>query len=104
MKIATLILTFYLLALNGLPCSDANFPANESQTETIMHGHTDHSENGTSDLCSPFCTCHCCHVHTIDFGLPDFEPIVMGFSIEPIIHFDNVGKEYTHSLLQPPQV
>ncbi|WP_317236517.1 DUF6660 family protein [Allomuricauda sp. F6463D] len=104
MKIVTLILSFYILALNVLPCSDTSFPTNDSQMEIVLDGHTDHPEDGTSDLCSPFCTCHCCHAHTIDFGIPNFKPLTPEISLEPCIHFDNITKEYTHSLLQPPQV
>ncbi|MAU14451.1 MAG: hypothetical protein CMH46_02805 [Muricauda sp.] len=104
MKIITFILSFYILSLNAVPCSDTGVPVNDSQVEFTMDADMDSSHNDVTDFCSPFCTCHCCHVHTINFGLPDFEPIVMGFPFEPIIHFDNLGKEYTHSLLQPPQV
>ncbi|WP_340066610.1 DUF6660 family protein [Ascidiimonas aurantiaca] len=104
MKIAALILSFYILALNLQPCNDTDFPDDIAQMEVAMDMDLDHSEKGALDLCTPFCTCHCCHVHILDFGLPGFEPIMMDISMEPCIHFDNVGKEFTHSLLQPPQV
>ncbi|QYJ69347.1 DUF6660 family protein [Flavobacterium litorale] len=104
MKIVTLILSFYILALNALPCSDTEVSVNNSQIEFVMDVDMDDSHNDVTDFCSPFCTCHCCHVHTVHFEIPDFEPLITEVSLESCIHFDNVSKEFIHSLLQPPQV
>ena len=86
-----------------MPCadtaSDSNYALNEfSQTADADHDHS------VYDLCSPFCQCHCCHVHTINFGLVAFEPIQPAFPLEFFARFDNLGKDIPHSLLQPPQV
>lgn len=86
-----------------MPCSDTGISVNDSQVEFTIDVDMGSSHNDVTDFCSPFCMCHCCHVHTIDFGIPDFEPIVVDVSLEPCIYFDNVGKELTRSLLQPPQ-
>ena len=103
-KIITFILSFYILSLNAVPCSDTGVSVNGSQVEFAIDADMDSSHNDVTDFCSPFCICHCCHVHTIDFGIPDFKLLVAQVSLEPCIHFDNVGKEITHTLLQPPQV
>ncbi|MCM4158111.1 DUF6660 family protein [Gramella sp. AN32] len=103
MKILAIILSFYILALNALPCDDINTYADNFQTEVAHSGDSDHNQSAF-DLCPPFCTCHCCHVHTIDFGASSFEPLTPLVSSEIFGHFDNIGQETTYSLLQPPRV
>jgi len=67
--------------------------------ENQKHDH-DHSE---SDLCSPFCSCNCCHAQTIDFRLITLE-ILQPYSLQlSTLHFDSRGIDYHNSLLQPPR-
>ena len=102
MKLITLILSIYFLALNVVPCSDAGNVKDDSQVVTVIDFDGDHDQD--CDLCSPFCQCHCCHVHTIDFGIASFEPYKATISKEYFDHFDSLGKGISLSLLQPPQV
>jgi len=51
------------LALNVVPCSDATNSADDTQVVTVIDIDGDHDQD--CELCSPFCQCHCCHVHTI---------------------------------------
>ncbi|WP_317166442.1 MULTISPECIES: DUF6660 family protein [Flavobacteriaceae] len=102
MKFIAIILSFYFLALNVVPCSDTVSSADDSQVVTVIDIDGDHSQD--CELCSPFCECHCCHCHSIDFGIVPFEPIQPAIPHEYFAHFDNLGKDIPHSLLQPPQV
>ncbi|WP_082830750.1 DUF6660 family protein [Cochleicola gelatinilyticus] len=104
MKLFTIIFSLYLLALNFSPCSDM-VTAGESDTVQIEVSQTTDSDHNhtSSDLCSPFCNCHCCHVHTIDSGIMAFELIQPAISNEVFSRFQNAGNEYFNSILQPPR-
>lgn len=104
MKITVIILSFYLAALTVLPCSDVHVPVNDSQVEIVMDIDVDHSQNGATDLCSLFCTCHCCQVLTIDFEMMNFDAEVPEISKQVFGHFESIGKDFNPSLLQPPRV
>jgi len=102
-KIIALIFSFYILALNVLPCNDTNVSTDNQQIEVAFNTDLEHSHTAF-DLCPPFCTCHCCHVHTIDFGSSNFEPLISEISSEVLGHSDNLGQDISISLLQPPKV
>ncbi|PHQ29630.1 hypothetical protein CJ305_08815 [Leeuwenhoekiella nanhaiensis] len=102
MKFLAIILSFYFLALNVVPCSDSANNEIDSQVVTVIDFDGEHDQD--CELCSPFCQCHCCHVHTINFGLVAFETLQPAIPNEFFAHFDNLGKDIPHSLLQPPQV
>jgi len=101
-KIIALILSFYFLALNALPCSDNGINDN-SKTEVLSSSNLDHNHTAF-DQCPPFCTCHCCHVHTADFASANFKPINTEISSKVFFHFDRIGDEPILSLLDPPKV
>tara|TARA_R110002051_G_scaffold181319_1_gene250827 strand:- start:8128 stop:8385 length:258 start_codon:yes stop_codon:yes gene_type:complete len=85
-----------------MPCSDAGVIENDSQTVSVMDFDGERGQD--CELCSPFCQCHCCHSHTIDFQLAIFEPIEPIDALENLAHFDSLGKDISLSLFQPPQV
>ena len=86
-----------------MPCSDIAPSDDDVQIEISQTVDSEHDHN-QSDLCPPFCHCHCCHVHTIAFGLMAFLPLQPAIPHEYFVHFDNLGKDIPHSLLQPPRV
>ncbi|MDT0651183.1 MULTISPECIES: DUF6660 family protein [Autumnicola] len=100
MKIFTIILSLYFLALNFAPCSDTVPDSDDTQLEFSQTTDADHND---SDLCSPFCQCHCCHVHTIDFELMTFEPFQDPISNMILTSFQHHGKDFHTSLFQPPR-
>ncbi|WP_084217688.1 DUF6660 family protein [Nonlabens marinus] len=102
MRIFAIILSIYFLALNVVPCSDAANNTDDTQVVTVIDIDGDHDQD--CELCSPFCQCHCCHVHTIDFGLMAFEPYQSPISSKIFTSFQNHGKDFLTSLFQPPQV
>jgi hypothetical protein len=59
MKIFTLILSFFLLYLSCLPCSDStecNIKAPAAVSATDNHQQHKHD----AEACTPFCSCSCC--------------------------------------------
>jgi len=86
-----------------MPCNDSSIDVDNSQIEAAFNTDLGHSHSAFV-LCPPFCTCHCCHVHTIDFGSSNFKPIISEISSEVFGHIDNLGQDISHSLLQPPKV
>ncbi|WP_081868441.1 DUF6660 family protein [Leeuwenhoekiella sp. MAR_2009_132] len=105
MKLLTFIFGLYILTLNALPCTDVNADvvSDNPQTEVVSASNLDHNHSA-SDGCTPFCTCHCCHVHTVDFALANFKPITTKISSKIFLHFDSIGEEPINSLLDPPRV
>ncbi|WP_394331313.1 DUF6660 family protein [Pricia antarctica] len=102
MKLIAVLLSLFFLALNFIPCNDGELLGDESGIETISAMVANH-DHGASDLCSPFCNCHCCHIHTIESNILSFNPLVLMSFEKTFAHFDNFGKDISHSLLQPPR-
>ncbi|MGR7813651.1 DUF6660 family protein [Lacinutrix undariae] len=102
MKFITFILSFYLLALNFMPCSDSVPNNNEFQTEISQHIDLEHEHNNL-DFCSPFCQCHCCHVHATYTATNDYEIVAVEISTKLFLHFDSLGKDINNPLFQPPR-
>ncbi len=100
-KLITVILSIYFLALNIVPCSDAEDTKDDSQVVSGIDNNGDHDQ--TCDLCSPFCQCHCCHCHTVHIEIVVFEPLGPIISRENFSHFDSTEKEFHLSLFQPPR-
>nr|WP_313792101.1 DUF6660 family protein [Muricauda sp. UBA7809] len=104
MKFLTIILSFYFLALNVVPCGDsgtASTAKDDAQVVSVMDYDGNHDQD--CELCSPFCQCHCCHVHTIDFGIIAFTPLPNPISQENFSHFESVSDGVVSSVLQPPR-
>ncbi len=85
-----------------MPCSDTETSDKNSLLEITADTGIDHDHNA-SDLCSPFCQCHCCHVHTLNNIATTFEPLNPEISSEVYLHFDSLGEEVTSTLLHPPR-
>ncbi len=100
MRIITLILSIYIFALNFIICADTNI-VNKQKTEIAQnHNH----EHDSSDLCSPFCHCQCCQVFATNLFSLDFNLRLNKILNNIFVHFDNIGKEITFLILQPPIV
>ncbi len=104
-KFITFIFGLYILTLNAFPCTDVNADvvSDSSQTVVVSVSNLDHNHS-VLDTCPPFCTCHCCHVHTVDFASANFKPINTEISSKVFVHFDRWGYEPIYSLLDPPRV
>ncbi|MEX0995874.1 MAG: DUF6660 family protein [Flavobacteriaceae bacterium] len=102
MKFLALILSLYIFALNVAPCED-NAIDSEAKTEISQAMDNDHRHQG-NDLCSPFCICQCCHINSTPFEIVDFTITPKLISTEVFYHFNGFAKDFSATLLQPPQV
>lgn len=103
MKVLALILSIYILGLNIVPCADYDTSTQEVKTEVSQALDHDH-QHQDSDLCSPFCQCHCCHIHVAQFKTAEYELSNSFILTQLFYYFDGFEKHYNHTLLQPPQV
>ncbi|MDT0294931.1 DUF6660 family protein [Mesonia ostreae] len=106
MRVIALIFSIYILGINFVPCNDVaqenlsnDLVENVANTEQHSHSH-----DNFLDLCSPFCQCHCCHIHVIKYQVTNFETLHNEASTQKFAHIDNSGKDITNPLLQPPRV
>ncbi|MFS4416022.1 DUF6660 family protein [Maribacter sp. 2307ULW6-5] len=103
MRFLAIILSLYFLALNVMPCGDDGEISDSVTTEFQVD--LDHNQDhGDCELCSPFCQCHCCHSHTLVFGLDIFEPIEPTVVQESFSHFESVSEDPVFTLFQPPKI
>lgn len=103
MKFFAFILSIYIIGLNLAPCDDYNTVDNEVKTEISQAIDADH-QHQDSDLCSPFCNCHCCHVYATHLIIVEFTVASTYISTEVFYHFDGFEKDFNPTILQPPQV
>lgn len=103
MKVLALILSIYIFALNLVPCEDNAIPDNEVKTEISQALDNDHQHQG-ADLCSPFCQCHCCHIHVTHFNVVDYSLSNTIISTQLFYCSEGLEKDFNTNLLQPPQV
>jgi len=103
MKLLAFILAIYIFALNLAPCEDNATCDNESNTE-VLHSIGDDHQHQDADLCSPFCHCHCCHIHVTDFAIADYTIATVTISTEVFFYCNGLEKDFSSSILQPPQV
>lgn len=105
MKLLVVIFSVYFLVLNLMPCQDGPVAEDTTQAALVQQQGDEHDHGQCeSDLCSTFCGCHCCHSHTIDFGLVPFEPFQPPVPQMSFAHFDSLGKDFSLSLFQPPRI
>lgn len=107
-KYIAFILSLYFLGLNFTPCNDevATISCENMNCETdarIDSEASSYCDGEKEDLCSPFCKCHCCHVHVINLLADSFDVFSPGFPSGTFAHSDSLGKELSFSLLQPPR-
>jgi Family of unknown function (DUF6660) len=103
MKFLAFILSIYILALNFTPCEDSGTVDNNVNVEISQSGDIGDSHN-ILDLCSPFCQCHCCHVHATYFNWEEFKVASQNISIKIFSRFEGLSLDYSTSILQPPRV
>jgi len=103
MKFIAFILSIYILALNFAPCEDNAAIDDDLKIEISQNLEIGVSHN-VLDLCSPFCQCHCCHIHATYFNMEETTVASKKISTDIFMHFDGLGKDILNSILQPPRV
>lgn len=99
MKFFAIILSIVVLWLTLMPCIDT--PEQNCANKTEMAQQHSHSED--IDLCSPFCTCHCCQscVH-LPMMLFTLACSTQQEHLYPIT-FQGVPKDFNFDLYKPPR-
>ncbi len=103
MKFLAFILSIYILALNLTPCADYSVPDDEVKIEISQAIGDDH-QHQDSDLCSPFCSCQCCHINATHFKIADIELDIKLISTLDFFYLNGSEKDINTSILQPPRV
>ncbi|TXK70599.1 DUF6660 family protein [Mesonia sp. HuA40] len=117
MRLVVFIFSVYLLGLNLVPCDDGlhneNNLSNSNYIEQTtanflvleaIQEYNDLEHHHEFDLCSPFCQCHCCHIHIISMPSLKYQ---LNLSLKkrqkPQLE-QQFLENYPKNLLQPPQV
>lgn len=89
-----------------MPCDDAVASNEEEKISVSVELDQDQheKEKGGADDCPPFCQCHCCHVHVVQFYPSGFEVLESQISTLIIQKGDNFEEEIPDSHFQPPRV
>jgi hypothetical protein len=101
MKLLTLLLALYTLALSMVPCNDvhegeANIPM------TVQAAQEHHQED--KDICSPFCLCNCCQGFVVLTTVKNVQ-IVPVFSKEKFpLYTERFSSFFASDYWQPPRV
>lgn len=103
MKYLAFILSIYILALNLVPCEDYAIADNEVNIEISQNIDGDHQHHGT-DVCSPFCICQCCQISATHFKIADIKLDITYLSNQDFFYLNGLEKDFSLSVLQPPQV
>jgi len=103
MKYLAFILAIYIFALNLAPCDDNGMFDNDVKTE-VSQAINDNHQHQNSDLCSPFCICQCCHISATYFQIADLKLNISFISTHDFLYLNGSEKDFTTSVLQPPQV
>ena len=85
-----------------MPCDD-EIDVDGTAEFHISDSSKEHSDNHQEDLCSPFCSCQCCHVDVVDLDLYPYELIL---PISSKLHNSGVvnsTQEVNYSFLRPPR-
>jgi hypothetical protein len=106
-KNIALILSLYFLGLNFIPCDDTVVSDNEETISfnfTLDQDNQDQQHDNKTDDCPPFCQCHCCHVHVVNFQPSNFEVLDLAIPTLIVQKGENPGIELLDSHFQPPRL
>jgi len=102
MKFIALILSIYIFTLNLVPCEDSVVLDNKAQTEISQPAGDDH-QHQDSDLCSPFCMCHCCQITVMQFQFPYTKLDLKNNFTQNFFYLNGIENHFSTSILQPPR-
>ena len=104
MKFFAFIMSFFLLYLSCLPCSDSK-ECNIKAEQTVS-ASTDHQKHKhTSEACTPFCTCSCCAASAFHQPFAKQQALKQIFqSVKYHIQNDSFLSQEFSSIWQPPKI
>lgn len=108
MRILFFILSFYLMTLNLVSCSDyENYPVTKA-VAAYTHDHSAHNEHSKQDACSPFCYCQCCQITVAqhDYLFSYISEDLFNENYKKIDHLYvlNFPTELFGTIFQPPKI
>ena len=104
MKYLIFIFAVVFASLAVLPCPDA--PASQGNCVGELDGHEEddqHQDESSEELCSPFCTCHCCHLPLVITGTIENASIPTLNERTGSLTPSLISKEF-YSIWHPPKV
>lgn len=87
-----------------MPCDDAVVYDGQEEFSVLLDADQDHQESDGQDECPPFCHCHCCHVHVVQFSSTTFEVLEPSISTLIVQNGERLGEEIPNTHFQPPRV
>lgn len=101
MKFLTVILAFYILSLNLVPCEDGFDGCEEAQIEISQNSQNqDHND---IDFCSPFCQCQCCQINVTFNSVLIPQIIPDPISTEVFLYINRLESNISYPILRPPR-
>ncbi len=100
MKLISILLTVMILGSFWNPCDDQVEENEITQIEQTIQVDGEH--DAEADLCSPFCSCHCCHCDFTVTFVPQLEPVMFGLASNTNYKLP-FPKGYLSLVLQPPR-
>lgn len=107
MKLFSIIVSIYIVALSCLPCADLEVDSLAHTTTNFSANHNDHSHDKENDLCSPFCICSCCGSQIVSLFQTDAInfPIPLKSIKTQLPTYKSVfASNFYGSIWQPPQI
>lgn len=108
MKIASFILSLILLGTTFVSCSDlaaVSLPVQQAEVQLVQQDHNHDSAHSSSfDLCSPFCSCHCCHTHVVPQNGATLVWDKEETPNKPSFHYFSYFSRTNFSIWQPPKI
>lgn len=84
-----------------MPCDDETLVGDATEFHQVDQTQ---ASGMAADDCSPFCQCHCCHIHITNFEGEDAELISLEISTQVSAFRNDMGDDIPRSFFQPPQV
>jgi hypothetical protein len=100
MKYVAFIFSIYILTLNLAPCADS-VVTDDAKIESSQNTSDHHQD---LDVCSPFCSCQCCHISTTNMQFADIKLDIPYISTKDFFYLIVSENSFSASISQPPKV
>lgn len=101
-----IIISFYILALSVVPCSDMYNECNNSKSKT-EHTQSHNHNQDKDDSCTPFCNCTCCISGVTVFTPNQLTAEILDDFIltkESLLYNSTFTSNFYGNIWQPPKV
>lgn len=105
MKFLLYILSLHVLMLSFMPCTDEEDKASGKEQVSAVAGLQQQGQQDYhEDLCSPLCSCQCCHTHYQVYSLNISENLPLPEAKQNTLYTNNFSSSPSCSIWQPPKV